>query len=116
MVAADAVADEHEADAVILPAPAAAAAARANLPGLIHFRVGVGFVPPFVPSPTTEEAEPIGERLFEIGAEAVFDSGLQRMIGDFRNRRGRICEPGIYGVAIVAHVRVIHIAEQAENT
>src|ERR1700692_3186106 len=77
VVVADAVADEDEADAVVLAAPTSAVASRANLPGLIHFGVGVGFVLALVPSPTPKETQPIGERLFEVDAESVFHRGLK---------------------------------------
>src|SRR5882762_3134888 len=115
MIVADAVTDKDEADAVVFAAPSPTVAARPDLPGLVHFRVGVGFVLAFVPSPTPEQAEPIGERLFEIGAEAIFDGGLKRMIGDFGNWGGGICQPGIYRIPIVAHVGMVDVAKQAEH-
>src|SRR6267378_7913115 len=115
MIVADAVTDKDEADAVVLAAPSLTIAARPDLPGLVHFRVGVGFVLAFVPSPTPEQAEPIGERLFEVDAESVFYSGLQGMIGDFGNRRGGICPPGIYRIPIVAHIGMVDVAEQTKH-
>src|ERR1700756_1826314 len=107
MIMADAVTDKNEADAVVLAAPSPTVAASPDLPGLVHFRVGVGFMLAFVPSPPPKETEPIGERLFEISAESVFNRGLKRMIGDFGNRRGGICQPGIYRIPIVAHIGMV---------
>src|SRR5260370_3369387 len=112
MLVADAITDKDEADAVVLAAPSLTVAARPDLPGLVHFRVGVGFVLAFVPSPTPEQAEPIGERLFEIGAESVFNRGLKRMIGDFGNRVGGICPPAIYRTPIAAHIGLADAAQQ----
>src|SRR6266446_3777265 len=115
MIVADAVTDKDEADAVVLAGPSLTIAARPDLPGLVHFRVGVGFVLAFAPSPTPKETEPIGEGLFEISAESVFNRGLKRMIGDFGNRGGGICPPGIHRIAIVAHVGMVDVAEQTKH-
>src|SRR5882672_6094018 len=116
MVVADAVADKDKTHPVVLAAPASAIATRANLPGLIHFRVGVGFVLAFVPSPAAKDACPIGKSLFEVDTEAVLHRSLQRMIGDFGNGCGGIREPGIYRIAIIAHIGVIYVGEQAQDT
>ena len=60
--------------------------ASADLHRLVHFRVGVRFMLPFIPSPSRKEAEPIGERLFDIHAKSILDGGLQRVRGDLRGR------------------------------
>src|SRR5580658_5939692 len=54
--ARDSVGNEDDASAVPLALPKRAFQGGTKLIRLIHFRVGVGFVLPFVPSPASEDA------------------------------------------------------------
>src|SRR5277367_4896128 len=84
MDAGDSVGDKSKARAVPFAMPRFSVEADADFRRLVRFGVHVGLVLTFVPSPSAENAEPAGERLLEIRAEAVFDRGLKRVEGDFR--------------------------------
>ena len=67
----------------------------------------------FVPTPAAEHADPIVEGLLEIDAEAVLHRGPERMRGNFGDW-SEASEKIIDRLPVVAHVGVIHEAEQAQ--
>src|ERR1700730_1728451 len=115
VIVANAVADEGQAEAIEFPSPATSTAADTDLPGLVYFCVGIGFVLALIPTPSAENAEPVGERLLEVDSETIFHGGRERVRGDFRPRGHRICEPGVNGLAVIPHVGVIDEAQQADD-
>ena len=89
-------------------------APRPSRGGCVDFGIGEGFVAAFIPAPAGEGAEPVVQRLLDVGSEAVLDGGLQGVGGNFGNGS----EAGLKSVnslAIAAHVGVVHIGQEAEN-
>src|SRR5713226_9142495 len=114
LVARDSIGDERQAGAIDFAVPSFAAGAQAEQGGCVDFGIGEGFVAAFIPAPAGEDAEPVVQRLLDVGSEAVLDGGLQGVGGNFGNGS----EAGLKSVnslAIAAHVGVIDVSEQAED-
>src|SRR5215471_16233318 len=114
MIARDSVGDERESRAIELSSPLAAIRACAELHGLVDFRVGIGFVLAFIPSPSCEDTHPIGKRLLDVHTETVLRGRLQWMSCNVRSGRPAREEIGNRH-AVDAHVRVVRVAQYAQH-
>src|SRR6476660_2312631 len=87
MIPRNAVGNKGDAGAIQCSSPSPTVCRYPDLRGLVHFGVGVRFVPTFVPAPASERGEPVVERLLEICAEAILHRGAKRMGDDLRYGR-----------------------------
>ena len=76
MVTRDSVCDYDNAGAIKFPAPSLPIRPQSNLYGLIDLRVRKRLMTTLIPSPASENTEPLAERLLEIQAESIFDRRL----------------------------------------
>src|SRR5579862_131845 len=110
----DAIGDEDGSHSVIAPLPAIAFRKSAKLNGAVHFGVFVGFVAAIAPAEAAENAKLRRDFLLEIQAEAVTVAPFAASADDIRYRRLAILEIA-KRLFVVAHVRLIQIAEEADD-
>src|ERR1022692_1795812 len=108
----------HECDArAIIPAmPECSLRESAELKRAIHFRVSEGFVAAVAPAEAPEDADVEHDLLLEVHLEAVFMAALSARRGDVGWGRLVAGQILVDGLAVVAHVRVVEVAEQAHGT
>src|SRR5579884_3063124 len=112
MVTRNAIRNECGPQMIQVPTPALAVSSETKQDSLVDLCVRIGFVLPFVPSPTTENSEPVIQVLFEIDSESILNRRLQGVSSDFWRGRRPIQEI-IHSCAIDAHVGVVHKREKA---
>src|SRR5260370_42453793 len=115
MVAGNSVRDEGNSRSIQLPIPALAVAASPEEHGLVDFRIGIGFVPAFIPSPPAEDTHPVIQGLLKICDESILDRGLQRVCGDLRSRSNTGKE-SIHRIAIAPHGGVIYERQKPQES
>src|SRR5665213_1883904 len=120
MIALNGVGDEGEAEFVVRTVWQAEEAIRkrivaAELDGLIDLGVCEAFMLAFIPAEASKGAQVARQLLIEVQSEAVLHCAEGLMLGDVGRCicAGEVC---LYGVAIEAHVGMVHIAQHTRGS